>query len=226
MSTSVGPHSKDAGEVWPWHRSLSWVFSIATTLVHPGGVLSLLSHLGCPLGSGTTCIAPSLWSNVFTLIAPIPGNTHRPPAFPALPQHGASAWDTDTCPAAPLPPLSSALPPPAPGDGGQGRAAQQLCPAPRRWNPSTRHIHPSPDPGMAIPRLGLSPGNPAVSCRVGWEGGGGRGTVTRSREAEEPGVEGALDQPRVLWLWPPTRWVISRCAMSGLPLFLCGRIYK
>lgn len=46
--------------------------------------------------------------------------------------------------------------------------------------------------------------------------------MTCSREAQEPGTEDVLHQPRVLLLQPQTRWAISRCA----PLFLCGQIYK
>lgn len=89
----------------------------------------------------------------------------------------------------------------------------QLCSAstiPRRWGPGLcstaavprsqetasinhRHIHPSPDPEMAIPRLGLSPGNPVVSCRVEWEGRGRQGECDMqqgSRGARHGGLAG------------------------------------
>lgn len=80
------------------------------------------------------CLA-ALWSNMFILITSILGNIHRLPAFPPLSQH--QALDTGTCTAAPLPPLGCALHRRSPGEGGQGCAAQQLCPAPRRRHPST-----------------------------------------------------------------------------------------
>lgn len=136
LSTSLGPHSKDAGEVCMAQGPLLGILHCQ----NPGRRSVQPSQPPSPgLGDNMLpdfCVA-ALWSNTFILITSILGSTHCLPAFPALPQHRGSAQDAGTCTAAPLPPLSCALHPRSPGDGGQGCAAQQLCLAPRRRHPST-----------------------------------------------------------------------------------------
>lgn len=151
MSTSVSPDSKDAGEVWPWHRGISWVFSIATTLVHPQGVLCPPSHH--PLGSGTkySLLLPrcTMEQHVYphhihpgqhppssslstTVSAPSPGHRYL---------HSCSSPSPWLCSASVIP-----------GRGGPGLCSTAAVPRSQETaSINHRHIHPSPDPGMAIP---------------------------------------------------------------------------
>lgn len=224
MSTSLGSHSKDAGEVWPWHRGLSWVFSTARTLA--GGVFSLPSHH--PLGLGTTC---SLTSVSLHYGATHSSSSHpsweAPTVFQPFQQHRGSAQDDGTCTAAPLPPLSCALHPRSPGDGGPGLCSTAAVPRSQETASINHwHIHPSPDPEMAIPRLGLSPGNPVVSCRVGWEGRGRQGERDMqqgSRGARHGGLAGRGSGTAMGTLAPATHTVgyfkVCHVRAASVPLW-------
>lgn len=137
LSTSLGPHRKDAGEVWPWHRGLSWVFSTARTLA--GGVFSLPSHH--PLGLGTTC---SLTSVSLHYGATHSSSSHASWEAPTVFQPFQHCLSTEAVPRTLVPAqLLLSLPSAVlcihdPQEmGGQGCAAQQLCLAPRRRHPST-----------------------------------------------------------------------------------------
>lgn len=172
------------------------------------------------------CVA-ALWSNTFILITSILGSTHCLPAFPALPQHRGSAQDAGTCTAAPLPPLSCALHPRSPGDGGPGLCSTAAVPRSQETASINHwHIHPSPDPEMAIPRLGLSPGNPVVSCRVGWEGRGRQGERDMqqgSRGARHGGLAGRGSGTAMGTLAPATHTVgyfkVCHVRAASVPLW-------
>lgn len=180
-------------------------------------------------------------SNTFILAASVSGNTHRPPALPP-PRHiparcqrlGHRYLRSRSSPSLQLR-SASAIPP---GDRGGGTglcSTAAVSPSQETASINRRHIHPLLTWGWPFPGWARAQATLLVSRQSpvgGWRGAGrdemrqgaGRGDGQVIPHGGPAG--GALDQPRALWLWPETRWVISRCAVSGLPLFLCGQIYK
>ena len=158
-------------------------------------------------------------SNTFILAASVSSNTHRPPALPppaSAPRHipaqsqhrGCQYLHGRSSPSLQLR-SASAIPP---GDGGPGlRSTAAVPPSWETASINRRHIHPSPDLGMAIPRLGLSPGNAA--CQPAEPGGraeGGRGRTRCGKErAEEPGRSFCTE------VWPGVLWISPGCSGSS-----------
>lgn len=134
-------HSKEAGEVWhrsPRCRSISWVLPypwlwLSPPCHDPAGSATTRSPASPLLrGGATRSSLPHLSLATPTVLQPF----HRR----STSQHGASVWDTGTYAAALLHPSSCAPHqryPQETGAGGQGCAARQLCPPPRRRHPST-----------------------------------------------------------------------------------------